>query len=193
MEFQEPISLFQELLREASSKEPMEGTACALATADLSGQPSVRFVLLKSVGSNGFVFFTNHVSRKGRELAENPRAALAFYWPSLGRQVRVEGVTTRLLRDENDAYFSTRPRGSQIGAWASRQSAPIASRQALEKRVTEIEEKFAGATVPCPEFCGGYRLKPEKIEFWNEQSNRLHDRRVYVATRTGWDTLILCP
>ena len=150
-----------------------------LATATTDGVPSARIVLLKTFDSRGFVFFTNYESRKGSELRHNPRAALVFHWPKLERQVRIEGRVEQTSRDESQAYFDTRPRGSRIAAWASAQSERIESREALEQSAREIEERFGADAIPVPPFWGGYRVVPSRIEFWMGRANRLHDRFVY--------------
>jgi pyridoxamine 5'-phosphate oxidase len=165
-----------------------------LATTSADGQASARIVLLKEVSQNGFVFYTNYDSRKGRELAVNPRAALVFYWPQLERQVRITGAVVKTSRSESEAYFHTRPRGSQIAAWASWQSSVIRDRAVLEARVKKLEAKYAGVSVPLPPNWGGYRLRPESIEFWQGRPNRLHDRLRYSREAGGgWKIERLAP
>ena len=181
----DPITRFQQLFARAGASEP-DATAFALATADASGAPSVRMVLLKAVNAAGFVFFTNYESRKARELAANPRAALCFYWPTLGVQVRVEGVVERVTAAESDAYFATRPRESQLAAWASRQSRPLASPDALREGFERTGARFAGQPVPRPPVWGGYRVHPQRIEFWHSGEHRLHDRILYTRAGEGW-------
>jgi pyridoxamine 5'-phosphate oxidase len=181
----DPISRFLDALAQARAVEPHDPTAMTLATADARGRPSARMVLLKDADARGFTFFTNRESRKGRELDENPFAALCVHWPASGRQVRVEGRVERIDDDESDAYFATRPRESQVGAWASAQSAPLASREALEARCREIEARYPGV-VPRPPFWGGYRVVPSQIEFWISREGRLHDRFLYVVGPGGW-------
>jgi pyridoxamine 5'-phosphate oxidase len=189
----DPIAEFESLLARAKASEPSDATACSLATATRDGVPSVRIVLLKGVDAGGFTFFTNYESRKAAELDQNPRAALCFYWPSIGAQVRVSGTTARVTPPESAAYFATRPRESQLGAWASRQSAPLASRDELLGRFREIEARYAGASVPCPPGWGGYRLTPERIELWWSREFRLHDRLVYARQGSLWTEQRLYP
>jgi pyridoxamine 5'-phosphate oxidase len=189
----DPIAEFQSLLTAAKTRETSDATACALATSSASGQPSVRIVLLKDVDERGFTFFTNYTSRKAAELDANPQAALCFYWPVLGIQVRVEGSTGRVSAAESQSYFATRPRESQLGAWASSQSAPLLSRDELLSRFREHELRFAGKTVPCPPHWGGYRLEPARIEIWRAGQYRLHDRQLYTRSPQGWGIETLYP
>ncbi len=189
----DPLVLFREWLAEATQREPNDPTAMALATVGADGQPSARMVLLKGVDEQGFVFYTNLESQKAADMAANPRASLLFHWKSLRRQVRIEGTVSGVSDAEADAYFASRPRGAQIGAWASRQSRPLESRFALEKRVAEYTAKFGLGSVPRPAFWSGYRVKPERIEFWQDRPFRLHDRLVYTRDRGGWRTDKLYP
>jgi len=189
----DPITAFQALFARARATEPADATAVALATADASGAPSARMVLLKSADASGFVFFTNYESRKAREVAENPRAALCFHWPTLGAQVRVEGVVTRVSAEESDAYFATRARESQLGAWASRQSALLGSQAELLLRVATVAARFLGRPVPRPETWGGYRLRPERIELWSSRPHRLHQRLLYLREGDSWRVERLFP
>lgn len=182
----DPIDEFEAVFARAALAAPSDPTATALATADAAGRPSVRMVLFKGVDPSGLRFFTNYDSRKGRELAENPRAALCFYWPWIDEQVRVEGTVERLSTAESDAYFASRPRLSQLGAWASRQSRPHASRFELLRRVVVTEARFLGRDVPRPPNWGGFLLRPEAIEFWASQPNRLHLRRRFERSESGW-------
>jgi pyridoxamine 5'-phosphate oxidase len=189
----DPIAFFQRWFADARTAGIYLPESMAVATASADGAPAARMMLLKGVDDRGFVFFTNYESRKGDELRANPRAALVFHWAVLQRQVRVEGPVERLTEAESAAYFRTRGRGSQIGAWASRQSAELASRAELERRVREHDERFAGQEVPLPPFWGGFRLTPVVIEFWQGRINRLHDRVRYARERSGWSVTRLYP
>jgi pyridoxamine 5'-phosphate oxidase len=189
----DPIARFLETLDRARRAESFDATAMALATASASGRPSVRMVLLKEASQRGFVFFTNFESAKARDLSENPRAALCFYWPSLGEQVRVEGQVERVSDSESDAYFATRPAGSQIAAWASRQSDVLKAREDLLARVEKIRARFAGGEVPRPPFWGGFRLLPDRIEFWRQADDRLHHRDLYTRDGERWQKQLLYP
>ncbi len=189
----DPIALFAEWYEEALNCGLKNPTAAALATVDGNGQPSARMVLLKGYDEQGFVFYTNTESCKGEHLRANPRAALCFYWPPLDRQVRIEGSVEPVSDDEADAYFATRPRQAQIGAWASAQSRPLESRFALEKQVAKFVAKFAVGTVPRPPYWSGYRISPERIEFWRQGTFRLHERLLYRRSADGWTTERLFP
>jgi pyridoxamine 5'-phosphate oxidase len=190
---QDPFELFREWWDEAHKSEPAEPAAMALATATSDGRPSVRMVLLRGIDERGFVFYTNLESRKGGELAANPHAAVVLHWKSLGRQIRIEGQAALVSDEEADAYFASRARGSQIGAWASAQSRPMESRHGLEKSVAKFAAKFGLGKVPRPDHWSGFRIAPEHIEFWREGRFRLHERIVYHRTETGWDTERLFP
>jgi pyridoxamine 5'-phosphate oxidase len=191
----DPITRFQETFERAKIASAFDPTACALATAESTGRPSVRMVLLKGADERGFVFYTNQTSRKADELADNPWAALCFFWPHLAEQVRVEGLVEKTSGEESDAYFRTRPRESQIGAWASRQSRPTPSHEILHERFHEIAQKYAGQDVPRPRWWGGYRVIPDRIEFWKSMEHRLHLREEYKKDpETGlWSMQILDP
>ncbi len=189
----DPFALFDAWFSEAKSTEPNYPEAMALATADPEGRPSLRMVLLKGQGREGFDFYTNFDSRKGEELAANPAAALLFHWKSLRRQVRVDGPVEPLPAAEADAYFATRARDSQLGAWASDQSRPLDRRETFERRFAEICARFEGQDVPRPPRWGGFRLVPERIEFWSDRPHRLHERRLFTRTATGWDEGLLYP
>jgi pyridoxamine 5'-phosphate oxidase len=178
---------------QATAPAGLPSATVALATADGQGNPSLRMVLIKEVDDRGFVFYTNTQSRKGRELEANPRAALCFYWHWLKWQVRVEGSVDVVSDAEADAYFASRPRGSQIGAWASDQSEPVESRARLEERARNAEARFAGQDVPRPYFWSGYRVVPDRIEFWQEAPDRLHHRLVFTRTPAGWSRTLLYP
>ncbi|MEI9926437.1 MAG: pyridoxamine 5'-phosphate oxidase [Sphingomonas sp.] len=189
----DPLALFDAWYAEARAREPNDSNAMALATVDASGQPSVRMVLLKGHGSDGFVFYTNRESRKARELAECPRAALLFHWKSLRRQVRIEGPVTQVGDAESDAYFASRSRDSQLGAWASDQSRPLADRATFEARYEAARRRFEGAAVPRPLHWGGYRVAPATIELWQDRAHRLHERRLFTHTADGWIEGLLYP
>lgn len=189
----DPIERFQEWFREAEQAGVEVPEAMTLATAAADGAPSARMVLLKGTDDEGFVFFSGYVSRKAGELDQNPRAALVFYWRPLGKQVRVEGRVERVSEAESAAYFATRPRGSQLAAWASQQSQPLESREELERRYAELEREYDGREVPRPPHWGGFRLRPDAIEFWEHRENRLHDRSRYTRAREGWRAELLSP
>jgi pyridoxamine 5'-phosphate oxidase len=182
----DPLVEFARWFDEAVKVEARDANAMTLATVGADGAPSARIVLLKDFDERGFVFFTDYRSRKGLELAKNPRAALVFYWPELERQVRVTGTTSLVGREEAEAYFRTRPRGSRISAWISHQSQVIASRQQLEARVPELEGRYPGNDVPLPPHWGGFRLRADSIEFWQGRTNRLHDRIRYLREGDRW-------
>ena len=190
---QEPLEQFEHWFAEAKRAGVEVPEAMTLATADGEGVPSARMVLLKGAGEDGFVFYTGYGSRKSEELDQNPRAALVFYWRPLGRQVRVEGSVERVSEPESAAYFATRPRGSQLAAWASQQSRPLGSRDELERRYAELEREYEDREVPLPPHWGGYRLRPEAIEFWEHRENRLHDRIRYTRAREDWKVERLSP
>ena len=183
----DPYDLFSDWFRDARASGLLLPESMALATGTGDGRTSVRMVLLKGVGPDGFRFYTNYGSRKAAELDDNPHASLCFHWSVLERQVRVEGWVERLSTEDSTAYFATRDRGSQIGAWASAQSCPIADRAGLEAQVAEAEARFEGKDVPLPDFWGGYVLVPDRIEFWQGRANRLHDRLEYTPRRTPHD------
>jgi len=189
----DPFAQLQDWFAAARAAGVSEPEAAALATATPDGRPSVRIVLLRGIGPDGVAFYTNYESRKGRELAENPRAALAIHWPAQQRQVRMEGEVSRVSAEESDAYFRSRPRGSRIGAWASRQGSVLADRQELEGRFDELEARWRGEEIPRPPYWGGYVLRPDAMEFWEGRPSRLHDRVHYLRESDGWRTERLSP
>jgi pyridoxamine 5'-phosphate oxidase len=191
----DPFQQFARWFDDARKAGILEANAMTLATADPSGVPSARIVLLKEFDARGFTFHTNYDSRKGRELAANPRAALVIYWQPLERQVRVEGTVQRVTPEESEAYFRTRPPAAQVGAWVSQQSRPITSRAELERLNQELTQKFAGGPVPRPEHWGGLRVVPDAVEFWQGRPSRLHDRLLYTRTDDvrGWKVQRLSP
>ncbi|WCM26865.1 pyridoxamine 5'-phosphate oxidase [Sphingomonas sp. QA11] len=190
---EDPFKLFDAWYAEARETEPNDSNAMALATADGDGRPSVRMVLLKGHGPDGFVFYTNRESRKAGEMTANPHAALLFHWKSLRRQIRIEGSLAFATDAESDAYFASRSRDSQLGAWASDQSRPLDARDTFEARFAEVEARFAGRDVPRPPHWGGYRLTPDRIEFWQDCAHRLHERRLFVHAGDGWSEGLLYP
>ena len=191
--YREAIREFQKLFARMGRSGVREPAAVAVATADRLAAPSIRTVLLKGADERGFVFYTNLQSRKGSQLASNPQAALCFYWEPLGRQVIVEGKVERVSDDEADAYWVTRPRQSQIGAWASAQSRPLKSRAVLVVEATRLMRKFSGVPIPRPPHWSGFRVVPERIEFWKRRPFRLHERRLYSKEAGGWKRHILSP
>ncbi|CAN5440550.1 pyridoxamine 5'-phosphate oxidase [soil metagenome] len=190
----DPFALFDSWYAEARASEPNDANAMALATADASGQPAVRMVLLKGHDARGFVFYTNLESRKANDLAGNPKAALLFHWKSLRRQIRIEGPVSRVSDAEGDTYFASRSRDSQLGAWASDQSRPLDSRATFEARFDAVAKRFAGSEVPRPPHWSGYRIAPIRIEFWQDREHRLHERRLFVPDDAGgWSEGLLYP
>lgn len=189
----DPIQQFSAWLSDAERSGQMEPTAMTLATADAQGQPSARMVLFKGLLDGAFSFYTNHESRKGQELSENQNVALVFWWDQLERQVRIEGQAQRMPQSQADAYYQSRSRGSRIGAWASRQSQPVAGREALEQRVASYAEQYADKALPIPGYWGGYLVKPVRIEFWQGRANRLHDRFLFTAEAEQWQVVRLEP
>ncbi|MDP9423437.1 MAG: pyridoxamine 5'-phosphate oxidase [Pseudomonadota bacterium] len=189
----DPLALFDAWYAEAKAAEINDPDAMSAATATPEGRPSVRIVLLKGHGPEGFVFYTNADSRKGEELAANPQAALLFHWKALRRQVRVEGPVEEVSAAEADAYFATRGRDSQIGAWASDQSRPLDRRETFEARCDEVRSRFEGSDMPRPPRWTGFRVKPERMEFWSDRPHRLHERRVFTRSEDGWSEGLLYP
>lgn len=189
----DPFRQFEKWFAEAQAGKIAEPNAMVLATATREGRPSSRTVLLKAIDGRGFVFYSNYESRKGRELEANPRAALNFPWVAMERQVLIEGTVTRVAREESEAYFHSRPRASQLGAWVSPQSTIITDRRVLEESLKALEQKYAGQEVPLPPNWGGWRLAPETVEFWQGRRNRLHDRLRYRREKDGWIIERLAP
>ncbi len=189
----DPLALFDTWFSEAKASEPNDPNAMALATADAQGRPSVRMVLLKGHGPDGFMFYTNREGRKAADLAANPNAALLFHWKSLRRQVRIEGAVGVASDAQSDAYFASRSRDSQLGAWASDQSRPLASRETFESRFGAVKARFEGGEVPRPPFWGGYVVMASVIEFWQDRAHRLHERRVFTRAGGGWTEGLLFP
>ena len=191
--YKEAIIRFQELFARVAEGSVAEPAAVTLATADLNGRPSSRVVLLRGLDDRGFVFFTNSLSRKGRQLEANPQAALSFYWDFLGQQVRIEGDTEKVDDKESDNYWALRPRESRIGAWASRQSERLADRAELDSRIEKYTENYVNQEVPRPPHWYGYRVVPRRIEFWQEGASRLHTRTIYEEESTGWEKFLIYP
>ena len=189
----DPFALFDEWFAEARASEINDPEAMALATADAAANPSARMVLLKGHGPEGFVFYTNEQSAKGEQLTGNPRAALLFYWKTLRRQVRIEGSVERVPDADADAYFATRARDSQLGAWASDQSRPLDSRATFEERFEQVKRQFEGKDVPRPPYWRGHRVVPERIEFWIDRPYRLHERRLFTLENWRWREGLLYP
>jgi len=189
----DPFALFDAWYAEAQASEPNDANAMALATADAAGRPSLRMVLLKGHGPDAFMFCTNRESRKAGDLAANTRAALLFHWKSLRRQVRIEGAVSLASDAESDAYFATRGRDSQLGAWASDQSRPLDARATFEARFEAMQARFEGQEVPRPPHWGGYRVIPSRIEFWQDRAHRLHERRLFTRVADGWSEGLLYP
>ncbi|MBV9717750.1 MAG: pyridoxamine 5'-phosphate oxidase [Candidatus Eremiobacteraeota bacterium] len=189
----DPILLLAQWLDDAGGAGSIEAIAMCLATADGRGEPSARIVLLRGLDERGLRFFTSYLSRKGRELAQNPRAAAVLYWPQLHRQARVEGEVAMLGEDESDAYFSSRPRGHRLAAWSSEQSEPLESYAVLEERFAHFDARFEGEEVPRPHSWGGYLLAPSRIEFWQGRPNRMHERMLYTRSGNLWEMTRLQP
>jgi len=190
---EDPFIQFTKWYKSILNSKLNEPTAMMLSTADVNGNPSARIVLLKEFDNSGFVFYTNYGSRKGKDLKENPKAALTFYWDEQRRQIRIEGRIEKLSRETSKEYFSSRPRESQIGAWVSAQSSVISNREILENKFVELNEKFGDEEVPLPDFWGGYRVIPNYFEFWQGRENRLHDRICYKKENDEWNIFRIAP
>lgn len=188
-----PIEQFRQWFTDARTAKVLETNAMTLSTVDAGGKPSARVVLLKDITEKGFTFYTNYNSRKGKEIENNPYAALTFFWPELERQVRIEGKLTKVGEQTSNVYFASRPRASQIGAWASPQSEEIPNRGILETREKDFLKKFEGVAIPRPDHWGGYELIPDKVEFWQGRKSRLHDRIIYYRENNGWKRKRLAP
>ena len=189
----DPLIQFERWLQDAVDANLRDATAMTLATADVQGRPSARIVLLKGVEDDCFVFYTNYESRKAREIEENPKVSLCFYWDEFDRQVRIFGTAKRVSRDQSEAYFKSRPRESQIGAWASHQSSEVSGRQALDDQFKRLKDTFEGQEVPLPDFWGGYGIRPERVEFWQGRPSRMHDRFEYRLEKGRWEVFRLSP
>ncbi|MGA8325448.1 MAG: pyridoxamine 5'-phosphate oxidase [Candidatus Cybelea sp.] len=189
----EPIALLSRWIDQAGGPSRIDAIAMALATADASARPSARIVLLRGLDGRGLRFFTSYESRKGCDLAENPRAAAVLYWPQLERQVRIEGDVTKLTEEESDEYFNSRPRGHRLATWASEQSEPLEAYTLLEERFAHFEQRFEGTEVPRPHSWGGYLLVPSRMEFWEGRPNRMHERTLYTRKGNGWEITLLQP
>ncbi|HVN68890.1 MAG TPA: pyridoxamine 5'-phosphate oxidase [Candidatus Binatia bacterium] len=189
----DPIAMLARWIEDAGGAESLDAIAMCLATADAAAHPSARMVLLRGLDARGIAFYTSRLSRKGRELAENPHAAAVLYWPALARQVRIEGDVTPLTDAESDAYFDARPRGHRIAAWASEQSEPLESYALLEERFAHFDARFEGEEVPRPHSWGGYLLAPSQVEFWQGRPNRMHDRVAYARSGNEWREIRLQP
>ena len=191
--FDEPTNRFHDLFERAKKEEASDATAVGLATATKHGRPSLRIVLLKDFDARGFVFYTNYQGRKSIEIEENSQAAMTFYWPGMGVQVRIEGSVDRVSAEESEAYFQSRPIGHRLGAWSSDQSREVDSAEALSDKFAEVEMRFAGKAVPRPTHWGGYRITPETMEFWFGRENRMHERELYTRAGNGWTLKRLQP